>query len=453
MASARKKRCGHNKARCLMMAVLLLSVMATSWQMLMLYHRHWGMTMEMKDNVAPLLSQTTSSLDAVFYRAQKSKELNLRSKDTSKVNNLKDFAVVRPINGLTNSVDEDVRTKIATMPSLAHPATDRRENNTQYYLQAEKDTVWKLLHLARYGKDQNPADAQKDDRLAANFKVGGFGPNLTTDESGEALCLETPPNLLGNVSSNVNAEYRTLKLNQVMARNTDLDPGGEWSPKDCVARYRLAIVIPYRDRLAHLTVLLAHLLPILKRQQLHFRIFVVEQYGRLTFNKGRIMNAAFKEALKMYSFDCVTFHDVDLIPEDDRNMYTCSGMPRHMSVAVDSLNYRLPYALLVGGALNFMLEHFQQVNGYSNEYWGWGGEDDDMGFRILDAKLRIFRPPANVARYKLLKTAMKRYHEDGLSNLNYTVQFIHLDPLYTHIMVDIGVPNDGVQKKGKRGRG
>ena len=30
------------------------------------------------------------------------------------------------------------------------------------------------------------------------------------------------------------------------------------------------------------------------------------------------MNIGFVEALKMYDFECFVFHDVDLVPEDDR---------------------------------------------------------------------------------------------------------------------------------------
>lgn len=36
-----------------------------------------------------------------------------------------------------------------------------------------------------------------------------------------------------------------------------------------------------------------------------------------------LMNAGFKEVTKRGHFDCIVFHDVDLLPEDDRNVYTC----------------------------------------------------------------------------------------------------------------------------------
>jgi hypothetical protein len=65
------------------------------------------------------------------------------------------------------------------------------------------------------------------------------------------------------------------------------------------------------------------------------------QAGTDTFNKARIMNIAFVTALQREpATACFVFHDVDLIPENDYNLYTCPTMPRHMSVAIDEMNYR-----------------------------------------------------------------------------------------------------------------
>lgn len=43
--------------------------------------------------------------------------------------------------------------------------------------------------------------------------------------------------------------------------------------------------------------------------------------------------------------------------------------------------FRLPYEDIFGGVSAMTLEQFTKVNGFSNKYWGWGGEDDDMFYR------------------------------------------------------------------------
>lgn len=52
------------------------------------------------------------------------------------------------------------------------------------------------------------------------------------------------------------------------------------------------------------------------------------------------MNVGFKEANKIFDFNCFVFHDTDLIPEDDRNDYGCPSSPRHLSVAIDKFDYK-----------------------------------------------------------------------------------------------------------------
>lgn len=54
-----------------------------------------------------------------------------------------------------------------------------------------------------------------------------------------------------------------------------------FTPIVCLSLHRVAIIIPYRDRLHHLHILLAHLHPILQRQQLEYKVIVVEQVIKL----------------------------------------------------------------------------------------------------------------------------------------------------------------------------
>ena len=59
------------------------------------------------------------------------------------------------------------------------------------------------------------------------------------------------------------------------------------------------------------------------------------------------MNIGFIRAMQEHEFDCVVFHDVDLLPEDDRLLYRCTQLPKHLSVAIDKYGYKLVYLLFI----------------------------------------------------------------------------------------------------------
>lgn len=52
------------------------------------------------------------------------------------------------------------------------------------------------------------------------------------------------------------------------------------------------------------------------------------------------MNVGFREAMREEDWDCLFFHDVDLIPEDDRNTYVCDANPKHAAIAMDKFGYK-----------------------------------------------------------------------------------------------------------------
>ncbi|MFH4980415.1 hypothetical protein AB6A40_007124 [Gnathostoma spinigerum] len=249
-----------------------------------------------------------------------------------------------------------------------------------------------------------------------------------------------------------------LKEAEIQRRYPFLKVGGHWKPEKCKARYKVAIIIPYRDRQSHLVRLIDFLVPILVRQFLDFRFIVTEQFGNDLFNKGRIMNAAFRLAEKL-GVDCVIFHDVDMFPQDDRVPYGCPSGARHIGAFVDNLGYQLWYEEIVGGALAMNMEDYRTVNGYSNLYWAWGGEDDDMGSRILANNYTIERPDPAFCRYSMLKhvkrkrtstqtvyrlldTAKTRWQTDGLNVKLWNVTKVIIKPLYYHMYVDVGTPPD-----------
>lgn len=267
-------------------------------------------------------------------------------------------------------------------------------------------------------------------------------------------CPEESPLLKGAVKLVFES---ALTLKDVENENKGVDEG-EYEPADCTARQSVAILIPHRNREKHLLYLLHHLHPFLQRQQLHYAIYVIQQAGDATFNRAKLLNVGYLEALKDYSWECFIFHDVDLVPENDHNLYVCDKQPKHLVVGRNATGYKLRYKGYFGGVTAMTRDQFYQVNGFSNIYWGWGGEDDDLRIRVELQKMKIVRPPADVARYtmvfhkrdsgneinkdrmKLLGRTPQVWKKDGLNSCSYKTLSVKRLPLYVNVTVDIGKP-------------
>ncbi|XP_063082710.1 beta-1,4-galactosyltransferase 1 [Cavia porcellus] len=269
-------------------------------------------------------------------------------------------------------------------------------------------------------------------------------------------CPEESPRLVGPMLIEFNIP---VDLELLAKQNPEIRMGGRYTPKDCISPHKVAIIIPFRNRQEHLKYWLYYLHPILQRQQLDYGIYVINQAGDGMFNRAKLLNIGFQEALKDYDYNCFVFSDVDLIPMDDHNAYRCFPQPRHISVAMDKFGFRLPYVQYFGGVSALSKQQFLTINGFPNNYWGWGGEDDDIFNRLVFKGMSISRPNAVVGRCRMIRHSRDKknepnpqrfsriahtketMHSDGLNSLTYQVLGIERHQLYTQITVDVGTPS------------
>lgn len=144
---------------------------------------------------------------------------------------------------------------------------------------------------------------------------------------------------------------------------------------------KLAICVPYRNREEHLKRFIPHMEEYFKGKDIEYKIFICHQADNKEFNRGKLKNVAFDIAQKE-GFEYFAFHDIDLLPEDGSADYSYpEKYPVHLSSRLSGYDYSLPYDQNFGGVVLFSKEQFENVNGYYNEYWDWGMEDDDLFWR------------------------------------------------------------------------
>ncbi|KAG1696130.1 Beta-1,4-galactosyltransferase 1 [Nymphon striatum] len=162
-----------------------------------------------------------------------------------------------------------------------------------------------------------------------------------TKSNSSSICPVISPLLKGSNLNDINSlKVKIPSWEEIELQHPELEPGGRHHPK-CISRHKVAIIIPYRNRDEHLRAFTAYMHSFLQKQQLDYGIYVVEQMGNNSFNRAMLMNIGYREATLQHSYGCFIFHDVDLLPEIDQNLYVCSKTnPRHFSASINTHGYK-----------------------------------------------------------------------------------------------------------------
>ncbi|XP_028644016.1 beta-1,4-galactosyltransferase 4 isoform X2 [Grammomys surdaster] len=236
-----------------------------------------------------------------------------------------------------------------------------------------------------------------------------LGHDAAMNKAELANCPSVSPNLRGQSKLVFKPD---LTLEEVQAENPKVSRG-RYHPEECKALQRVAILIPHRNREKHLIYLLEHLHPFLQRQQLDYGIYIIHQTGSKKFNRAKLLNVGYLEALKEENWDCFIFHDVDLVPENDFNLYTCGDQPKHLVVGRNSTGYRVEL-------------HKMKIS----------RPKPDVGKYTMIFHTRDKGNEVNMGRMKLLQQMSRVWKTDGLSSCSYRLLSVEHTPLYANITVD-----------------
>ena len=148
---------------------------------------------------------------------------------------------------------------------------------------------------------------------------------------------------------------------------------------------KLGIIVPYKNRPRQLSQFKQALVNFIS---FPFELIVVEQTDKKEFNRGKLLNIGFKKAEEL-GCEYVVFHDVDMLPISAD--YSYNEYPIHLITDLDLPpdTKRDLFDNYFGGVTLFPCNVYRQINGYSNKYFGWGFEDDDLFLRCLENGISI----------------------------------------------------------------
>lgn len=237
---------------------------------------------------------------------------------------------------------------------------------------------------------------------------------------------------------------------------------------------KIAIIVPFRDntpnriRTEQLKIFIKYINDFYKQYEknISYKIFAINQNDDGNkFNRGKLLNIGFIIAEKL-KYNLFIFHDVDLLPSIELLPYYAEpyktvkwnknkGNVIHIANVWNRYNKNPKY---LGGITIFDKKTFESINGFPNNFWGWGGEDDELYNRMIEIKGNIIKVPQNkgtiidlenmnfeqknkvlkenndkfMLKYEMLNQHKETWKSNGLSDLNYKVLLKTTHKSYPH---------------------
>ena len=209
------------------------------------------------------------------------------------------------------------------------------------------------------------------------------------------------------------------------------------------------------------------LMNVILKPYFKFHIYIIEQSQEENFNIGKLKNIGFKIASQK-KYDHYIFSDIDTIPDYDLIPYFLKNENYPISLASRGTRYEEKNKIInkpfLGALLGFNKKLFEEINGYPNNFWGWGGEDDALINRlininknyicipkkgsIIDLEEKDNKPVSIKNKFKLeVKDQLKyeklyidltQWMNNGLNSLEYNIlNQIIINESTTQIVVDL----------------
>ena len=145
--------------------------------------------------------------------------------------------------------------------------------------------------------------------------------------------------------------------------------------------YDNIIIIPFRNREVHLEYFIKNTIPLFAEYLPNSKVVVVEQNNDKLFNRGLLLNIAFKEyeSKTKYFFT----HDVDMNPTKEiiKTVYTIED--------IDMCRVSSAHGTSLGGIIKAKHNVIFDINGFPNNIWGWGVEDRALYYRCCMKNINI----------------------------------------------------------------